>query len=127
MISEDVTKLCQEFCSENRDVLASHSFCGNSVGCVSVRFIQRVAAEVQVFGSDEKNSKTGECCEENLNCEECAGPLLGSAQDSDVQRVAAGVQASGSNESIKKQRTECNHPGTGVYISPSVPFHNAEV
>lgn len=53
MIPADAVKLCREFCAENEAVLSSFSFDGNSVEHSAVRFIQRVAAGVQVPGSDE--------------------------------------------------------------------------
>ena len=59
MISEDVAKICQEFCAENRDILSSYSFDGNSIDHVAVRFIQRVAVGVPFADSDESAPQNG--------------------------------------------------------------------
>jgi hypothetical protein len=65
MISEDVARICHEFCVENRDILSSHLFDGDSMDHVAVRFIQRVAVGVQFVDSDNSVQKNGierVCC-----------------------------------------------------------------
>ena len=88
MISENVAKACQEFCAENRDILSSYSFDGDSMDHVAVRFIQRVAVGVQFADSDKSIQKNSI---ERISClmepEEFFLPATSS-----FHRVAADVQ-----------------------------------
>ncbi len=53
MIPEIPARICQDFIAEYEHILTSHSFEGNSIEHSAVRFIQRVAAGVQVTGRDD--------------------------------------------------------------------------
>ena len=129
MISENAAKLCQEFCSENNEILASCSFSEKSIEHAAIRFIQRVAADVQIDGSDDiKNEGETKCA-----LSEVVG--VGSpahTSHSFGQSVAADVQFDGSDY-IKNDAKQISHlESEGFFnlpptISYSVDFQRVAV
>jgi hypothetical protein len=126
MIPENAAKLCQEFCSENNEILASCSFSEKSMEHIAIRFIQRVAAGVQVDGSDGvKNVSEGETGIQCAISEDGVGCLTHSSHDL-IHGVAVGVQFADSDY-IKNDAKQFSHlESEGFFNLPPTISYSAD-